>query len=617
MNKRNNTIDLLKLIMSLIVVIYHISVNLDGFSVFKRGLLAVDFFFIVSGYLLMRSIHKSEKTDSVYQDNIKFIFKKYKSFFPFVFVGFITCLSYRIIIDKIPLHTIMNSIFSLFLLQMSGLPMSKINNQTWYLSVMLISMFILYPIIRKKKDKYLNWYCPLIVIMGFGLFTKVFNNFNNLRNYKIFMYSGFLRGFLEINLGCLVYNISEKIKNLKFTKFQKVAFTIMELFGYGFTFFIMNTINTKLDIFIALILANSILISFSRVSYLNKITDKINLKHMDKFSLSIYCNHIAVISIMIYLNKYMKLSAFNLAMLIFGISVVFSAILVILVENIKKNKYKVIAIVILVVLLLGGGYYIDNMNVIKYKQVVKSEDYVAHALGGINEFAYTNSKEALENSYNNGFRIFEADVKLTSDKKLVCVHGWSKKDYEERLGIQYNKEKAIMDYDIFMSLKIQGKYTPLSFKDLAKFIEEHQDMYVMIDIGSKSYEDTKEVYTKIVEDCNNNDKVLQRLIVGGHTTKMIKAVKECYDFDIINLYWPKKSKREEKINTKSKFAEYCKQNGITSVSLSSDVYTEAFGKYMQKNNIIVYVFTENEESKAKDILKNADLVGTDFIQVSK
>lgn len=340
MNKRNNTIDLLKVIMSLIVVIYHISVNVKGFSVFKRGLLAVDFFFIVSGYLLMRSINKNKQSDSIYKDNFKFIFKKYKYFFPYVFVGFITCLLYRIFIDKIQLHTILNSIFSLFLLQMSGLPMSKINNQTWYLSVMLISMFILYPIIRKKKNKYLNYYCPLIIVIGFGLFTKVFNNFSNFRNYNMYIYAGFLRGFLEINLGCLVYNISEQIKDLKFTKFSKVIFTIMELFGYGFTFFMMNTTNAKLDIFVALILANSILISFSRVSYLNKITDKINLKNMDKFSLSIYCNHIAIIVIMIYLNKYMKLSAFNLAMLIFGTSVLFSAVLAILVEK-MNNKVKI------------------------------------------------------------------------------------------------------------------------------------------------------------------------------------------------------------------------------------------------------------------------------------
>ena len=28
--------------------------------------------------------------------------------------------------------------------------------------------------------------------------------------------------------------------------------------------------------------------------------------------------------------------------------------------------------------------------------------------------------------YNNGFRLFETDLKLTLDKKLVCVNGWTK-----------------------------------------------------------------------------------------------------------------------------------------------------------------------------------------------
>lgn len=251
--------------------------------------------------------------------------------------------------------------------------------------------------------------------------------------------------------------------------------------------------------------------------------------------------------------------------------------------NVKKNKYKIIVMCILIVLLLGGGYYIDNMNVIKYKQRVKQQDYVAHALGGIDEFAYTDSKEALENSYNNGFKIFEADIKLTSDNKLVCVHGWTEKDYKERLGIEYNEESPIMDYDTFMSSKIQGKYTTLSFKELAQFIEQHNDMYVMIDIGNKSYEETKEIYTKIVEDCNNNDKILQKLIVGGHTTDMIRACKECYNFKLINLYWASDSKRQKEINTEEKFIEYCKKNKVNSLSVAVENYTEDFGEYMREN----------------------------------
>lgn len=279
-----------------------------------------------------------------------------------------------------------------------------------------------------------------------------------------------------------------------------------------------------------------------------------------------------------------------------------------------KTCIKVLVILIFIAILFLLIYLIDRRNIMAYKKTVSDEKYVAHALGGIDKYAYTNSKEALENSYNNGFKIFEVDIKLTSDKKLVCVHGWNKNDYEKRMGIEYNKENPIMDYNTFMNLKIQGKYTPLSFKDFAEYLGKHQDMYVMIDIGSKGYEETKEIYTKIVEDCNYDDNILQRLIVGGHTTKMIKAVKECYNFDIINLYWPEEDKREEQIDTKEEFVKYCKQQGITSLSVATNRYDEQFGNYMKENNMIVYVFTENDENVAKEILKSADLVGTDFIK---
>ena len=277
---------------------------------------------------------------------------------------------------------------------------------------------------------------------------------------------------------------------------------------------------------------------------------------------------------------------------------------------------KIVIILMTIITLILSCFIVERMNELKYKSLVEQHRYVAHGLGGIGEFSYTNSKEALENSYNNGFKIFETDVKLTSDNQLVCIHGWSKKDYEESLGLEYNSENPIMDYETFKNIEIQGQYTPLTFKELVEFMNEHKDMYVMIDLGRQDYEETKKVYSKILDDCSYNDEILQRLIVGGYSTDMIKAVKEVYKFDLINLYWASKDKREEKISTKAKFVDYCKGEGITSLSVSTNNYSDEFGEYMKNNNMIVYVFTENNQDNANKILKNADLVGTDFIQIN-
>ena len=65
------------------------------------------------------------------------------------------------------------------------------------------------------------------------------------------------------------------------------------------------------------------------------------------------------------------------------------------------------------------GLFCINFDTTKHK-------LIAHAAGGIDRFPYTNSKEAYLNSYKNGFRLFEIDISITSDEKLVARHDWKK-----------------------------------------------------------------------------------------------------------------------------------------------------------------------------------------------
>ncbi|WNL40141.1 hypothetical protein RN346_06140 [Halomonas sp. PAMB 3232] len=48
---------------------------------------------------------------------------------------------------------------------------------------------------------------------------------------------------------------------------------------------------------------------------------------------------------------------------------------------------------------------------------------VAHAGGGVNNWAYTNTFEALDFNRDH-FELFEIDLSWTADDQLVCVHDW-------------------------------------------------------------------------------------------------------------------------------------------------------------------------------------------------
>ncbi len=98
----------------------------------------------------------------------------------------------------------------------------------------------------------------------------------------------------------------------------------------------------------------------------------------------------------------------------------------------------------------------------KYINTVNSSTYMMHALGGVDgKYMYVDSIDALELSYNSGYRLFEVDVNLTSDGVPVLVHGWNKSDYIKRIGAQYYKSNKanssgqyIPTHDEFMGFTI-------------------------------------------------------------------------------------------------------------------------------------------------------------------
>ncbi len=300
----------------------------------------------------------------------------------------------------------------------------------------------------------------------------------------------------------------------------------------------------------------------------------------------------------------------------------------------KKQESKIslkdnirFTIVFLVMVLSLVGFYIEG----KYGDN-KKDGYIIHALGGMDsESDYINSIDCLRTCYDAGYRYFEGDVSFTSDGILVMAHSgennvWSESDWNDRLGQPYpfgegaeipegyDAEKHLATYRDFMSFKIQGKYRATSFDDVLDFMETHTDMYLMVDAGYRSYEDTQVFYQEVVKEAAGRTDVLDRLIVGGQSTDMVKAAKEAYDFPLVNLYYIKDSKREDIISTPEKFVQYCKRYGIKSFSISSEIYTKEVARELESEGLKSYVFTVNDKKEEKKLRKyGADVIGTDTL----
>ena len=108
--------------------------------------------------------------------------------------------------------------------------------------------------------------------------------------------------------------------------------------------------------------------------------------------------------------------------------------------------------------LLKVGGYVKRQIQLSQTHWYDNNKVVIHALGEVDGYTYTNSLEALENSFSMGNRVFECDFALTSDDKMVACHDWNV-DFLERFS-----EENVPTKEEFMRVKIYGPVSRFSTK---------------------------------------------------------------------------------------------------------------------------------------------------------
>ena len=107
---------------------------------------------------------------------------------------------------------------------------------------------------------------------------------------------------------------------------------------------------------------------------------------------------------------------------------------------------------------------------------------VAHAGGPIRGLVYTNSREALDENYARGFRVFELDFHWTSDERLVLVHDWP------HTCRQFGAPPHVLSYKEFVSMTRHDGLHQLTFDDLDQWLHNHQDALVVTDTKASNYQ---------------------------------------------------------------------------------------------------------------------------------
>lgn len=292
--ERNYYIDFLKFLFSIVIVLYHswVFAGSYGNGLFNRGYYAVDFYFIVSGYLFILSIEKLKRSDfkgkSLGFINLNFLWKRMRSLLPSV--GLVFIIGYLVLSENV-LAGFFSDATQTELLQLGFIGKGMlVNLGTWYLSVMFLLFFILFPLAYKHKKNFNYYIAPLIIILTIGIVNyKNINICDPLSRTFIFS-NGFYKGLIFINLGVIAYEISCYFKKIELNALGKSLFTVAETLAYGFCLANMHYALSE-SYFMAFMFVLGVSISFSGQSYVGNLFKSKWFEKIGKFGFLCYlCN---------------------------------------------------------------------------------------------------------------------------------------------------------------------------------------------------------------------------------------------------------------------------------------------------------------------------------------
>lgn len=224
---------------------------------------------------------------------------------------------------------------------------------------------------------------------------------------------------------------------------------------------------------------------------------------------------------------------------------------------------------------------------------------VIHAMGEIDGFSYSNSREAFELHYSNGQRMFETDFCLTADDIMVARHDWGA-GWQE--GID---EEHIPTESVFLSKPVFGKYTPLTLKDIILLMQQYPDIYIITDTKDEQSDLARKEIGMIVQTAKEMqaEDVLDRFVIQIYSPEMYEAIKDIYHFPnyIFTLYMIWTKDVDEFIS----YCRFCNANSIKTITMWDHRLKDNphLGEIARQYGVKIYVHTVNDQATAEEVEK--------------
>lgn len=304
----NNSLGIWRIFFTLSIMLYHFSssssIYTDYPMIKKHWYISVEFFFILSGYLLMQHIeHNKEESIGAYLS--KRIYRLYPEYvIAFIVMAFIRAANQNLNVIKV----IIPNWLELVMLQNIGTGRYDfVNSPAWYVSTLLIASLILFYMLKEHRKVFLEFIAPIGMIVIFSYLYREYAFLDVYYQTKGFLLNGpVMRALLGMTVGIYVYLIStsEPVKRF-FEKVRGFCILIEIVFFIGALSFATLVEDGEYDYLILILFAIGILCA-SQDMYIGKICKIRVIKWLDEISYSAFLCHNAVIALGFYVFKIFK-----------------------------------------------------------------------------------------------------------------------------------------------------------------------------------------------------------------------------------------------------------------------------------------------------------------------
>lgn len=303
MIKQNRAMELYRFISAAMILCYHCHwfAFRESGTEFRGFYLFVELFFILSGFLMMRTVrHRVTPADRANPAGatVRYIRGRLRQLYPHHILSWILVAAIQLFLLKNiwPIQVVQIGWPELLLVNIFGFVRGTyINIVCWYLSALVFASLIVYFLILRDEDVFCKIIAPVLLVVCYG---TLYDRAESLAVTIIFTryapHLGFMRGLADLTVGCLAYRAYEWMGDVELPG-ESVLATVLEGMVFLAAALYMYRCSGKYDfLFVPLFFAFVISV-FRGKSMFTRLFDNRLSGWLGKQSYAYFLNNIVVI----------------------------------------------------------------------------------------------------------------------------------------------------------------------------------------------------------------------------------------------------------------------------------------------------------------------------------